>query len=402
MAAEQTSDAVAVDYDLHDSSLAEHPFDLWRSFRDRGRILKSNGNGGFFIVSRYDDIYEAEHATDLFCSGQGVAIPPLPYPLMPPIEYDAPMHGRYRRILSPWFSPVAAEGREAEIRLIAVDLLQAVEGAERFDLCASFAHVLPQRATLRLLGIDDEYRERIAGWVETILRLRGIDDAKVAQAGAEMTGWIANLIEERRNHLADDLLSAMVTATIDGRPLVPQELIMMTVLLLNAGLDTTAAAISVSAWYLAQHPEVQARLRAEPDLMESAVEEFIRWISPVPFEGRTVTQDLEFKGCPMRRGEKIALLLGSGNRDPEQFPDPDEVILDRHPNRHMAFGVGPHRCLGSHIARVILRVALQEMLARLGEWRIADPEGLVWATCETRGLRAFPIAPGSAPSAAPR
>jgi cytochrome P450 len=267
-----------------------------------------------------------------------------------------------------------------------------LEGKERFDYAVEFARVLPKLITLDLLKIPDERRADLTGWVESILRHRD-DVERTTAASAALLGYVTELLAERRqNPMPDDLLSASIAGEVDGRPLTDQELVMMTVLLINAGLDTTGMAISVAVWHLAQHPDLRDRLRTEPGLLETAVEEYLRWISPVPFQGRTVSEDIQYGGCPMKAGDKVALLLGSANRDETAFPDADEFVPDRYPNRHLAFGVGAHRCLGSNLARVALRVSLEELLARIPDFHV-DGE-LEWVTFEARGLHRLPLARG--------
>jgi cytochrome P450 len=379
-------------YDLTDQSLAENPHPLWAELRRAPAIRHSSANEGFWAMAKYEDVVYASNHRDVFCSGQGVAIPELPYPPLLPIESDPPLHMHYRRILNPWLSPRRAKEAEPQIRRHAVGLLNALEGKDRFDYAVEFAQVLPQLITLDLLKIPDERRADLTGWVESILRHRD-DVERTTAASAALLGYVTELLAERRqNPIPDDVLSATIAGEVDGRPMTDEELLMTTVLLINAGLDTTGMAISVAVWHLAQHPELRDRLRTEPGLFETVIEEYLRWISPVPFEGRTVTEDTQYGGCPMKAGDKVALLLGSANRDETVFPDAHEFVPDRYPNRHLAFGIGAHRCLGSNLARIALRVSIEELLVRIPDFHV-DGE-LMWVTSETRGLHRLPLARG--------
>jgi cytochrome P450 len=165
----------------------------------------------------------------------------------------------------------------------------------------------------------------------------------------------------------------------------------MTLLLLVAGLETTASAIAVSVLYLLDHPEQRVRLMAEPEIWDHAIDELLRWITPVPAQSRTLRHDGEVLGCPIPAGERVMMLFGSGNRDEREFPDPDKVVLDRRPNRHLSFGMGPHRCIGSHLAKCEMKIALQLLLPELDNWQVSDSEKPVWKAAETRGLSHLPL-----------
>jgi cytochrome P450 len=345
-------------------------------------------------LSRSADVDYASKHVDEFCSRVGVAVPRLPWPPMPPIDTDPPLHGQYRRILNHWFSPGQAKAMEPSIRAHAVDLLGQFEGRDTFDYADEFAKLLPQRTTLELLKLPTEDADDLEKWTWDIMRHRSEPEIYGPSAQA-LLAYLAETVAQRKAApLEGDIISELVVGQVDGQQISDEQAVLTLVLLVIAGLDTTAMAIGVAAWYLALHPELRDRLRSEPALMDSAVEEFLRWISPVPFQGRTVAKDLEFGGCPMKQGQTAALLLGSANRDAAAFPDPDEFVPDRYPNRHVAFGVGAHRCLGSNIARISLRVSIEELLTRIPEFHIADPDGLVWFTSEVRGLHHLPLAPG--------
>jgi cytochrome P450 len=202
--------------------------------------------------------------------------------------------------------------------------------------------------------------------------------------------YFKGLIEERRDQPGDDLISNLLHSEVDGHP-VPEEFVLGTAALtLIAGVDTTWSAIGSSLWHLATHPADRRRIVSEPDLLPTAVEELLRAYSPVTM-ARVVSEDVEFAGCPMHAGDKVLLNFPAANRDPEAFPDADQVIIDREINRHVAFGVGIHRCAGSNLARMELRVALEEWLSRIPEFGIEEGAEVTWAGGQVRGPRTMPM-----------
>jgi cytochrome P450 len=208
------------------------------------------------------------------------------------------------------------------------------------------------------------------------------------QASMRFMGFLANVIADRRRNPGADLISAMMTARLrpQNRLLTDEEILKAMILTLAAALETTSSAISGMVCYLAEHPDDIPRLRAEPKILGLAMDEFVRWVSPAVSLVRTARYDTEVSGCPIPAGSKVMLLYASGNHDEGEFPEPDHVILDRSPNRHLGFGMGPHRCLGSHLAKAQMRLTLERLLPQLDRWRIEDPEGVAWSASTTRGM----------------
>ena len=244
-----------------------------------------------------------------------------------------------------------------------------------------------------MIGFPDEDRPELGQWIDDITRLRGIDDERVGNAAISVMTRVMERLEARKEAAdpGDDLVGVLLQAETDGRPLGEDELLFFTMLLLLGGLDTTSSAIAMAFYHLATHPEDRERLVAHPELLDSAVEEFVRVATPVQGLGRTVTTDTTLGGCPLSAGDRVFLLWASGNRDPEAFDRPDEVVLDRHPNHHLGFGAGPHRCVGSHAGKLMMKIALEELLPVLGDFEVADSGRLVWVGGETRGLRGLPL-----------
>ncbi|MCA1845335.1 MAG: cytochrome P450 [Actinobacteria bacterium] len=377
--------SLARDYDHFAQEYLVDPYAFWAALRDQEPVSRSDHHGGFWVVSRYADIMEAACDPATFSSRDGTGTPPIPTKLLP-IDTDPPLHQKYRKVINPSFTPHNVRAQEGEWRSLAKGLVAALPEDGPVELCSAFAIPFPQQVALRMIGFPDDDRPDLAGWIDDITRLRGIDDEKVGEAAVGVMTRIIERLEERREApRRDDLMSVLLDAEIDGRPLDDDEQLFSMTLLLLGGLDTTTSAIAMALAHLADHPADRARLLADPDLLDTAVEEFVRVATPVQGLGRTVTRDTTLGGCPLREGDRVFLLWASGNRDPGAFDRPDEVVLDRHPNHHLGFGAGPHRCVGSHAGKLMVKIALQELLPWLGDYSIADELG--WVGGETRGLR---------------
>jgi cytochrome P450 len=226
-----------------------------------------------------------------------------------------------------------------------------------------------------LAGFPEEDWPKFDHWVDDIIYERTVDPERAWKAGQEVMDYFDELLKSREGtEHTGDLISYLLEAEIKGRKLTHDELLSYCYLLFVAGLDTTAWAIRSSLWYLAQNPEAQARLRDDPDLLPLAAEEFLRTLSPVQAMARTCKADTEVSGQQIKAGERVVLVFGAGNRDPEIYDDPDEIVLDRENNRHLAFGGGIHRCLGSNLGRQELVVALEEFLAAVDSFSLANPD----------------------------
>lgn len=380
--------AIKIDFDHYDSESAYSPYERWSEMRDRCPVAWSEKNGGYYILSKYGDISEAIRDTDTFSSASGVTIPPKPVPKLPPNEFDPPVHGIYRRIVNPLFSPEKVAQNRPWIRAIARDYTERMLQQDAFDVSVDCAMQVTQDVTLRLLGMEEAPAD-VKRCAEDLVLMRG----NAAESGARLAALLGDEIEKRRLAPGDDVISTLLSASYDGkRPLTDHEIVHTSLLILLAGLDTTTSAIGGSIWYMLKHPEIQQQLKdADDRTWRLAVDEFVRWTSPAQGTSRTVAHETEFKGCPMHTGERIFFLVGSGNRDEEEFPNPDEIVVDRFPNRHLAFGMGPHRCLGSHVAKAILQDVLQGLLKGLHNFRIKSDEDVLWEASNVRGIRSLPL-----------
>jgi cytochrome P450 len=243
-----------------------------------------------------------------------------------------------------------------------------------------------------MLGFPQEDAEIFRRFIRMVLE--DVDQSEEERqeviVGGEIDEYIDARIAEHQAEPRDDLTTYLLEAELDGNKLQLDHVRGTMVLLMIAGIDTTWSAIGASLWHLAQHPGDLRRVATEPDLMPSAVEEFLRAYAPVTM-ARLVAEDFELRGCPMKEGDWLLLPFPSANRDPEVFPDADEVILDRAENRHAAFGLGIHRCLGSNLARMELRVALEEWLRRYPAFELIDPSLVTWSAGQVRGPRTLPV-----------
>lgn len=392
----------STDFDILDPRYVADPSGVWSDLRDRCPIAHTPRRGPTWLPVRYDDIAAIAHDTDRFSSRDISVITPgrdadPTRELMlkaPPITSDPPLHTWARRLMLPAFGPTAVESMSPITRGIANELLDEIAGVGAADAAVDYAQHIPVRIIAQMLGVPETDEAMFTGWAVRILQ-QGIENFEAAaDAVLEVINYFDARLHERRampdGERPDDLLTLLVEAEHAGEPLTDQHAIGTCFLLLLAGIDTTWSSISASLWHLAAHPADQARLRAEPELLPTAIEEFLRFYSPVTM-ARYVAEDLEFNGCPMRRGDKVLMAFPAGNRDPAVFDDPDDFRIDRLHNRHFAFGSGIHRCLGSNLARMELRVAIEEWLRRVPAFELADPTAVTWTGGQVRGPRRVPV-----------
>jgi cytochrome P450 len=372
-----------------DPAMGPDPYPLFRQLRDRCPVARSDEHGGFFVVSHYDGVNEALRDHSRF-SSKVMAIPapeevPLPFP---PLDQDPPDHTRYRQLLLPFFTAGRAAKLEPVARATARRLAADVrDGCEAYG---EYCFPMPTVVLAEILGVDASDQDRFLHWIEMVVDQAGIDREGNMDASLELFEYLSALLEERRRSPRDDLLTFLHAAEVDGEPLTDPERLGIAFLLLIAGIDTTANTLANALWYLAQDPDARARLAGDQSLMPSAVEEFLRIYAPVSLT-RTTRTDVELSGCPIASGAPLFLSLPSANRDERQFPNAEEVILDRENNAHIAFGTGVHRCLGAHVARMEMRVGLEELLAAVSQFALADPDAVEWKAGPIRGPKRFQL-----------
>jgi cytochrome P450 len=288
--------------------------------------------------------------------------------ILRPLENDPPLHTQYRELLNPLLSPKRVEAMEADVRARAVSLIEGFKSRGHCDVMSDFAFPFAVGVFLQFMGIDQGRRDEFIGWVEDLFH-RTVDDRK--RAVKRVTDFMKDLMERRQREAADDFMSFLLAARIEGRALEEIEIVGLGTLLFNGGLDTVATHIGLNLYHLARNPADQTWMREHPEAMKSAVEELLRAYATVtPL--RRATRDVEFKGVLIKAGEVVSCPSMIANRDPAEFPEPDRIDFLRENNRHTAFAYGPHRCLGSHLARREIVIAMEEMLSRLPPFRIKE------------------------------
>jgi len=387
----------ASDFDVMAPEYVADPFPIWDDLRATCPIAHSERRGSNWLPTRYEDVTAIAHDIEHFSSLKIAVIPMeddapsdpiLPYGL-PPISADPPLHTWTRRILLPWFSHRRVQTYEKLTTDLCSGLIDGFIGHGEADAAAGYAQQIPVRVIAHILGVPAELSDTFTEWVRDILEFA--DDPERRHRGGEgLFTYFSTEADRRMNEPGDDLLSELLHTKVDGVPIERGVALGEAALVLIAGIDTTWSAIGSSLWHLATHPQDRARLGAEPELMALAIEEFLRAYSPVTM-ARVVTEDVDYGGCPMKAGDKVLMNFPAANRDPEAFESPDQVILDRAHNRHVAFGSGIHRCAGSNLARMELRVALETWLARIPEFELAPDQDVTWAGGQIRGPRQIPV-----------
>jgi cytochrome P450 len=372
--------------------------DTWRRLRAGSKVVHSTAHEGFWITPGYAEIDEIAHRPESF-SSLYVTVPRIlgvgDVPI-PPLNLDPPQHGPIKHLLSSAFSPPKVAALEPVTRQIVNASIDTFVSRGECDAAQDFARTIPTSVICRLFGLGSEMDERCDDWVHRMVDLSGDEEAAMA-AGFELIAFFGNLVQERKSTRGDDLISYLLEAEVEGRRLDDGEIVLSSVGLLLAGIDTTWSVLSGSLMHLALHPDQQQTLRDRPDLLTTAREEFLRFYAPVTV-ARQVVEDTEFRGCPFKAGDMVLMPFPSANHDQQQFDDPDDVVLDRSPNRHLAFGVGIHRCVGSNLARMELSMALEEFLRRIPAFRLTSVDDIEWSTGPMRGPRRVPLVFEPAPS----
>jgi cytochrome P450 len=363
------------DFDPTDKRVVEDPYPFYAAMRAKCPVGHGSRFGGFHVLSRFADVYEAAHNTEVFSSAEGVTLPDFGNPMTAiPLEVDPPEHTRWRHLTQAWFSPGAAQALEPDIRAIVTRRIDAFADRGHADLATELAVPVPPIVIARMLGFPEEDWHYYRTLSETMLEAAANEDSEVnAEQALMLFSYLFEALEDRRDSPRDDMLTRIVHLQFDGRPLTEDELLGITVLVAVAGHETTVGAIGTLLLRLAEHPEARAAIEADPELAFSAIEESMRLEPPIQYFSRTVTRDTEIGGVRLAAGAKVLLSWASANRDLDAFSDPDDFVFDRANNRHLSFGAGPHRCLGAHLARLEIRVVLEEMLRRIPPWRVAGP-----------------------------
>ena len=363
----------------------KYPHPYYKHMRDTNPVLRTQSmygdDTGMVWVAKHEDIEAALRRPDIYSSKFNRDQPPLV-----PINYDPPDHLRYRRLLDPLFGPKAMKKLEDDIARRANEFIDAFIARGECDYAVEFAVPLPCSVFLALMGLPLEDLQDFLRLKELILRgssrddYMNLDDPLRQQAQVEATERFEQLIAARRRTPLDDVLTTIIETEVEGRVLSNEELLGICNLLLVAGLDTITDSLTCFYAFLGRNSEYRRRLVDDPDAIDAAVEEMLRYESPVPFVPRVAVEATELGGCPISVGDTIMLLLGSANNDERAIERADEIDFDRKVNRHLAFGGGVHRCLGSHLARLELRVSLREWHRRIPDYHIPEDVELEYAT----------------------
>lgn len=343
--------------------------------RARCPMARAGRHGGQWDVLRYADVVEAAGDAERFSNGlQSRYAKP-----MPPLEYDPPEHRDYRRMLAVFFTPKRMAMLEPIVRQNARDLLAPMVAAGRGDLAQGYSYPLPALGLCALLNIDGNSWGEIKEWSEhTLLKdSDNLDEQAIADAGHErIIEYAHTMIADRRanpRHPEEDIAAALLAARVGGEAMDDDTIARTLRILISAGHNSTTSAIGNMILHLAENPEDQALLRSDLSRIPAAAEEILRADTPVQEMPRVATRDTTLGGCPVKAGDRLGMFWAAANRDPEAFPEPDRIILDRKPNRHVAFGHGIHTCLGAPMARMEMRVAIEELFALTSHFALEAP-----------------------------
>jgi len=374
-----------------------HPQPLYKMLRDVGPIVDMAEMGGgegdgdelggnMIIVGNDDDVRHVLSHTETFSSGiDAVAIGQV-RPLIP-LQIDPPEHKNYRKLLDPIFAPRQVALLEAQTRELVRGLIEPLVAQGTCNFHEAVAEPLPTTVFLQLLGLPVSRAKEFIELKDGIIRPPVTTSQErveyTAVVGQKIYQVLQDAIDERVDQRSDDFISMFLDAEVDGHRLTNDDVLDIGYLFFLAGLDTVTASLDCMFSYLAQHPEQRQQLVDDPSRIPHAIEEMLRWETPVQAVIRVTTHDTEIKGCPIGEGRVVAVMLGSANTDEQVWDDVDSVDFDRAENRHLAFGGGAHRCLGSHLARMELRVALEEWHQAIPDYRLVDGIELLYS----QGLR---------------
>ena len=392
----------ATDYDIFDPGYIADPVPIWNDLRARCPIARTERWGGSWLPTRYADMQAFVRMVPQLSSRLVlVASPPKDEeeydPILaeygdasPPITSDPPDHIPMRRIILPLFTPKAV----AEYRPFAEDLChRLIDGfidKGECDAAMAFAVHIPAKTIAHVIGVDPNRSDEFVGWVRGVLEEGLSDPPTRIKYRRIIRQYFGELVEARQAAPTDDLISHMLEQEIDGQPVRKKEVVGMCVLLLVAGIDTTWSSIGSALWHFATHPDDRRRMAKEPALFPSAIEEMLRFYSPVTM-AREATEEVHAGDVTFMPGDRVLLNFPAANHDPDAFEDADKVILDRAKNRHIAFGIGPHRCAGSNLARMEMDVALRAWFDRIPDFELSDPDAVTWAGGQVRGPRHLPF-----------
>jgi cytochrome P450 len=383
-------------FDHHARDFVADPFPFYRALRSDWPVVHSERYGGYWLLTRHEDVKRAAQDWRQYSSSVvGVTlIPPTQprdYPQIP-IEFDPPAHTRYRAVVSGLFVRSRVQALRPELERLANGLVGALLQHDGGDLVEDFAVPMSVGTLSAFMGLPEEDRGQWVDWVRRMFDGALTDPADNLAATREVESYLRALIRARKQRPSTDFVSHLLTTQVDGHRLSDEEICGFGVLILLAGHESTAGAMSTTLHYLAQEPDQRQLLRDHPELIPSAVEELLRFMSPIQIFCRNATAPIDLHGVRVEAGDVIALAYASANHDSEAFPDADQCVLDRTPNRHLAFGAGPHVCLGAHLARLELAIMLECFTGQVPPYRLDPHLPVKWKSRgDVRGLARLPV-----------
>ena len=382
-----------------DADMAANPQPTFKLLRDEMPVLSIDiGSNPGVMLSRKEDIDFALRHTEIFSSNVDAVDLKNKRPMIP-LQIDPPEHKKFRKLLDPIFAPRKMALMDQEVSDLVNHLIDGFIERGEVDFAKEFSVPFPSEVFLTLLGLPMEELDTFLTMKDGIIRPEHVVGTAQGSAKAQayqqkiadsVYEYFDKVLDEREKEPRDDLLSHFLGAEVEGNRLTREDILDICFLFLIAGLDTVTATLDCMFSFLAEHPEHRRQLVENPDIIPNAIEELLRWETPVMMVSRVAVEDTELSGCPVHKGDHAIVVIGSANTDEAEFPDAHEVRFDREVNRHIAFGGGVHRCLGSHLARLELRVALREWHKRIPDYQVEPGHTLVY-TAGIRSIDYFPM-----------
>jgi len=386
----------ATDFSHLEPEWSADPYSIQDDLRQRCPIARTERFGGAWLPTRYEDVAAIAHDTERFSSRSIILSnfrPPrelAPVGGSPPISSDPPFHRDARKLLLPAFTKKAVARQEPATRAFCHSLIDSFAGQDVVNAAQDYAQHIPVRVIAGMLGFPPQDGPRFREFVEDLLEGINLPPDDRIERVSRLFNYLLEQVHDHLDEPRDDLTTYLVNAELHGRKLSPDVVTGAMALLLIAGIDTSWSAIGASLWHLAKTPADRERLAAEPGLLPTATEELLRAYAPVTM-ARLVKENMHWRGVDMKADDWILLSFPAANRDPAQFDRAGEVIIDRQVNQHAAFGLGIHRCVGSHLARMELRVALEVWLERIPAFALDNPSAVTWSAGQIRGPRTLPL-----------
>jgi cytochrome P450 len=363
----------------------------FNALRERCPVPWSDQFGGFWSAMSYDTVAEVCRNPERFRNAPQFTVPHLDLGIpWLPLQSDPPQHGQYRSVLAPALTKKRMLNMDAEVRVLVRTLLKPLVEKGTFDAAAELAQPFAGQALCLALNFPPSFWNRFFGWNAGITKAMQTADLPLLQSVlGDIAGYVAEEVEARTGDPGDDFLGTLLTTEIDGRAVTQQEIVGYYLLLMSAGHNTSSDSLSHAIVHLANHPEDRERLRAEPDILPNAVEEIVRYYSPLLALGRQVGEDTTLGGQPVKAGDQVAVVWAAASHDNAHLPDADTFRLDRPLTKHLSFGLGTHYCVGAELGRLQLRVAISELLAHFEDFEIVgEPVKTLWPT---NGYTSIPL-----------